>query len=38
MAINKNHLFDELDGVKCAIVEKDASKERVDFQIGRAHV
>ena len=31
MAINKNHLFDELDGVKCAIVEKDASKERVDF-------
>jgi hypothetical protein len=31
MAINKNHEFEELDGVKCAIVEKNASKERVDF-------
>ena len=31
MAINKNHLFDELEGVKCAIVEKEASKDRVDF-------
>ena len=31
MAINKNHEFDELDGVKCAIVEKNASKERVAF-------
>ncbi len=31
MAINKNHLFEELDGVKCAIVEKNASKERVAF-------
>ncbi len=31
MAINQNHLFEELDGVKCAIVEKNASKERVDF-------
>ncbi len=31
MAINQNHLFEELKGVKCAIVEKDAIKERVDF-------
>jgi hypothetical protein len=31
MAINKNHEFEDLDGVKCAIVEKNASKERVDF-------
>jgi hypothetical protein len=31
MAINKNHEFEELDGVKCAIVEKSASKERVTF-------
>ncbi len=31
MAINKNHLFDELDGVKCAIVETNVSQERVEF-------
>ena len=31
MAINKNHEFEELDGVKCAIVEKNVSKERTDF-------
>ena len=31
MAINKNHEFEELDGVKCAIVEKNAGKGRVDF-------
>jgi hypothetical protein len=31
MAINKNHEFEDLDGIKCAIVEKNASKERVDF-------
>ena len=31
MAINKNHEFEELDGVKCAIVEKNASKERTVF-------
>jgi len=31
MAINQNHLFEELDGIKCAIVEKNLSKERVDF-------
>ncbi len=31
MAINKNHEFEDLDGVKCAIVEKNASQERVNF-------
>ena len=31
MAINKNHEFAELDGVKCAIVEKEVSATRVDF-------
>jgi hypothetical protein len=31
MAINKNHEFEELDGVKCAIVEKNASQQRVEF-------
>ncbi len=31
MAINKNHEFEDLEGVKCAIVEKNASPARVDF-------
>ena len=31
MAINKNHEFEELDGVKCGIVEKNAVPERVEF-------
>ncbi len=31
MAINKNHEFEELDGVKCAIVERNAAQERVNF-------
>ena len=31
MAINKNHEFEELGAVKCAIVEKNASPDRVDF-------
>jgi hypothetical protein len=31
MAINKNHEFEELNGVKCGIVEKNASKDRADF-------
>ena len=31
MAINKNHLFEDLDGVKCAVVETMASQDRVDF-------
>jgi hypothetical protein len=29
--INKNHEFEELDGIKCAIVEKNTSPERVEF-------
>jgi hypothetical protein len=31
MAINKNHEFEELNGVKCGIVEKNAGAERVEF-------
>ena len=31
MAINKNHEAEELAGVKCAIVEKGATQQRVDF-------
>ena len=31
MAINKNHEFEELDGVKCGIVEKTVSTERAQF-------
>lgn len=31
MAINQNHLFEELNGVKCAIVEKNVSRQRADF-------
>ena len=31
MAINKNHEFEDLDGVKCAVVEKNVSPERVSF-------
>ncbi|MBX7142068.1 MAG: hypothetical protein K1X63_13385 [Chitinophagales bacterium] len=31
MAINKNHEFEDLDGVKCAVVERNASQARVDF-------
>ena len=31
MAINKNHEFEELDGIKCGIVEKNVSAERADF-------
>ena len=31
MAINKNHEFEELDGVKCGIAEKNVSPERVAF-------
>jgi hypothetical protein len=31
MAINKNHEFEDLDGVKCAIVERNALQGRVDF-------
>ena len=31
MAINKNHEFEELGGIKCAIVEKNVSPQRVEF-------
>jgi hypothetical protein len=31
MAINQNHISEELNGVKCAIVEKNVSTERADF-------
>lgn len=31
MAINKNHEFEELDGVKCGIVERNVKPERVKF-------
>jgi hypothetical protein len=31
MAINQNHVSEELNGIRCAIVEKNVSKERADF-------
>lgn len=31
MAINKNHEFEELNGVKCAIVEKNVNPDRASF-------
>ncbi len=31
MAINKNHEFEELNGVKCGIVEKNVAPARVEF-------
>ncbi len=31
MAINKNHEFEELDGVKCCIVERAVTAERAAF-------
>jgi hypothetical protein len=31
MAINQNHLSEEVNGVKCAIVEKNVSAERASF-------
>ena len=31
MAINKNHEFDDLNGIRCAIVEKNVNRERVTF-------
>ena len=31
MAINKNHEFEELNGVKCGIVEKNVKPERLSF-------
>jgi hypothetical protein len=34
MAINQNHLFEELNGVKCAVVEKNVGAARVEFLRG----
>ena len=34
MAINQNHLFEELNGVRCAIVEKNVPPARVEFLRG----
>ena len=31
MALNKNHEFEDLDGVRCGIVEKNVTPERVAF-------
>jgi hypothetical protein len=31
VAINKNHEFEELDGIKCGIVEKNVTPERAEF-------
>jgi hypothetical protein len=31
MALNPNHAFEDLDDIKCAIVEKNCTPERVDF-------
>ena len=31
MAINKNHEFEELNGVKCGIVERNVNNERAQF-------
>ena len=31
MAINKNHEFEDLDGVKCAVVERNLSPSRLQF-------
>lgn len=43
MALNSNHTFEELDGIKCSIVEKQCSAERASFlknllQINGLHV
>jgi hypothetical protein len=31
VAINKNHEFEDLNGIKCAIVERNVSSDRVSF-------
>ena len=31
MAINQNHTFEDLDGIKCGIVEKNVSPDRARF-------
>lgn len=31
MAINQNHLFEDVNGIRCAVVEKNCKPERVEF-------
>ena len=31
MAINQNHIFEDIDGQKCAIVEKNVDAGRIEF-------
>ncbi|MBK7127948.1 MAG: hypothetical protein IPM74_15835 [Crocinitomicaceae bacterium] len=31
MALNANHQFDDLNGIKCAIVEKNCTTDRAEF-------
>jgi hypothetical protein len=31
MALNKNHEYEELNGIRCGIVEKNVTPERVEF-------
>jgi hypothetical protein len=31
VAINKNHEFEDLNGIKCAIIERNVLQDRVDF-------
>ena len=31
MAINKNHEFEDLDGIKCAVVERNLAPARLQF-------
>lgn len=37
MAINKNHEFEEINGIKCSIVEKNISKNRALFLLEILH-
>ncbi|MCX8019932.1 MAG: hypothetical protein N2747_05510 [Chitinophagaceae bacterium] len=31
MALNKNHEFEEINGIRCGIVERDVSPQRLEF-------
>ncbi|NJK97391.1 MAG: hypothetical protein HC905_22995 [Bacteroidales bacterium] len=31
MAINSNHIIEEIDGVRCSVVEKNVTEERAQF-------
>ncbi|NUM32580.1 MAG: hypothetical protein HUU47_09700 [Bacteroidetes bacterium] len=31
MALNQNHIFEDIDEIKCSIVEKNCTKQRCDF-------